>query len=77
MSPHLRLISADLDAYEADQQARRSLATRYEIAFDNRDQLELARIEALAADYDARHPGETPVLDDVLNDIGRQYLTAA
>ncbi|MFJ7998997.1 hypothetical protein ACIQ7D_17875 [Streptomyces sp. NPDC096310] len=64
MSPYLRLIiSADLDAYETARQTRADLQSRYLFAVDAWDVLEIARIEALAADYDAAHPGETPVLD--------------
>lgn len=59
----LRLIvTADLDAYEADQQARLNLQARYAYAVDHWDALEIARVEALAADYDHRHPDEQPVL---------------
>lgn len=58
----LHLITADLDAYEAEQAARRDLRARYAYAVYHWDALEIARVEALAADYDARHPGEQPVL---------------
>ena len=61
----LHLITAVLDAYEADQKARLDLRTRYAFAVDHWDSLEIARIEALAADYDARHPDEQPVLDGI------------
>ena len=59
---HLRLITADLDAYEAAQKARRDLQARYVFAVEHWDALEIARVEALAAAIDARHPGEQPVL---------------
>ncbi|QIP87613.1 hypothetical protein GLX30_30335 [Streptomyces sp. Tu 2975] len=58
----LRLVTADLDAYEADRRARLDLQARYEEALQSWDRIEMVRIEALAADYDTRHPGETPVL---------------
>lgn len=61
----LRLVTADLDAYEADRQARLDLQARYEEALVAWDRLEMARIAALAADYDAKHPDETPVLADL------------
>lgn len=48
----LRLITdAVLDAYEAGLQ----LATRYEIALDRGDELDLRRVEALIADHDQQH----------------------
>ena len=59
---HLRLIAAVLDAYEADRETRRDLRARYAYAVDHWDALEIARVEALAADFDNRHPGERPVL---------------
>lgn len=75
MSPLLRLIvSADLDAYEADQQTRLDLTARYEIAVDRGDPLEIAYVEALAADYDVQHPDQPAVLDGL--DIPA-YVTAA
>ena len=58
----LRLITADLDAYEADRKQRLDLQTRHHFAVEQWDRIEMARIEALAADYDARHPGQPPVL---------------
>ena len=61
----LHLITADLDAYEAEQAERLDLQARYAFAVDHWDSLEIARVEALAADYDARHPGEQPVLDGI------------
>jgi hypothetical protein len=52
----LRLVSnADLDAYEAEQAARLALATRYEIAVDRGDELDLRRVEALIAAHDIQH----------------------
>lgn len=65
MSLHLRLlVTADLDAYEAVQQERLALATRYEIALDAGDELGMKRVEALAAVHEMRHPDLPPVLDD-------------
>ncbi|MGW0626457.1 hypothetical protein [Streptomyces sp. NPDC002758] len=61
----LYLITPVLDAYEAEQAARRDLQTRYEIALDARDEIAMRRIKKAAAEYDLRHPGEPPVLDDV------------
>ncbi len=61
----LHLITADLDAYEADRQTRHDLQARYAYAVDHWDALEIARVEALAADYDNRHPGEQPVLTGI------------
>jgi hypothetical protein len=61
----LYLIAADLDAYEAAQRARLELQARYEIALDAGDEIAMRRIKRLADDYDLRHPGEPPVLDDV------------
>ena len=58
----LRLITADLDAYEAERTARLDLQADYHFAVERWDALEMARIEALAADYDARHPEQPPVL---------------
>ncbi|MFJ2110589.1 hypothetical protein ACIOEX_01450 [Streptomyces sp. NPDC087850] len=64
MSPHLHLIaSTQLDAYEADRRTRADLQSRYLFALDAWDVLDLIWIEALAAEYDHRHPDETPVLD--------------
>jgi len=56
----LRLITdAVLDAYEAGLQ----LATRYEIAIDRDDELDLRRVEALIADHDQQHG--TQLLNDL------------
>ncbi|MFJ1647976.1 hypothetical protein [Streptomyces sp. NPDC088258] len=75
MSPHLRLaVSADLDAYEADRRIVADLQSRYVFALEAWDALEIARIEALAADHDQRHPGEPAILDGL--DTPR-YLAAA
>lgn len=53
---HLRLVSnADLDAYEAAQRERLELTTRWEIAIDKGDELDLRRLEALISDHDQRH----------------------
>jgi hypothetical protein len=65
MSPHLRLITSDLDAYEADQARRAELQTSYLHALERWDRLGMAHIGALASDYDQRHPGEAPVLAGV------------
>jgi hypothetical protein len=52
----LRLISAaDLDAYEAEQEARRDLTARHAWALHNGDELELRRVEALIAGHDIVH----------------------
>lgn len=64
----LRLIvtpSSDLDAYEAAQRERDQLAARYGLALDAGDRLDLALIEALASDWDQRHPGEPSLLDEL------------
>ena len=58
----LYLLSAVLDAHDAEQAARLNLATRYEIAVDAGDQLGMRRIKAMAAVHELRHPGP-PVLD--------------
>lgn len=56
----LRLVSnADLDAYEAGLK----LATRYEIALDRGDELDLRRVEALIAAHDLQHG--TQLLDEL------------
>jgi hypothetical protein len=60
----LHLIAADLDAYEAAQAARLDLQTRYEIALGSGDEIAIRRIRKQAAEYELRHPGEPPVLDD-------------
>lgn len=65
----LYLITDVLDAYEAAQRTRAheaaelllDLSVRYERALDG-DELEWRRIEALAADYDTRHPAEPSIL---------------
>ncbi|MET9517443.1 hypothetical protein [Streptomyces sp. NPDC002994] len=69
----LHLITADLDAYDAEQQAARQrdedtapavlaerdrLTTRYEIALDSGDDLDLRRAEALIAAHDHVHGGQ-------------------
>ncbi|MFE3657253.1 hypothetical protein [Streptomyces sp. NPDC059165] len=54
----LTLITSDLDAYEAAQAYRRDLQTRYAYAIEQWDALEIATVEALASDYDQRHPDE-------------------
>ncbi|WP_406730915.1 hypothetical protein [Streptomyces sp. NBC_01794] len=52
----LRLVSnADLDAYEAEQKARLELTTRYDIALQLGDELDLRRVEALIATHDYTH----------------------
>lgn len=61
MSLHL-VTTAVLDAHDADEESRRELLTDYLAAIQAGDVLAVIRIEALAADYDMRHPGETPVL---------------
>lgn len=53
----LTLLTDVLDAYEA----RLALETRLEIALGTGDQLEQRRVEALASDYDQRHPDEPPL----------------
>jgi hypothetical protein len=64
MSPTLlRLVTADLDAYEADRLSRADLQARYHFALQVWDELEMRRVEALAADLDSRSPGLPPVLD--------------
>lgn len=50
----LHLIT-DLDAYEAEQQARLDLQTRYEWALRDGDELDLRRVEALIAGHDLQH----------------------
>jgi len=71
----LRLVTtADLDAYEADQKARLAIATSYEIALNLGDELGTRRAEALAADYDMRHPDEPPLLAEIDAD---RYLAVA
>ena len=65
----LHLIAADLDAYEAAQRARLDLQARYEIALDADDEIAMRRIKRLAAEYDLRHPGEPPVLGELLDDL--------
>lgn len=65
MSPYLRLITSDLDAYEADQARRAELQASYLLALDSWDRLGMAHIAAMASAYDQRHPGERPVLEGI------------
>ncbi|MGQ4513657.1 hypothetical protein [Streptomyces sp. DW26H14] len=65
MSPYLRLITSDLDAYEADQARRAELQSSYLLAVDRWDRLGMAHIAAMASAYDQQHPGEQPVLDGI------------
>ncbi|MFH8926369.1 hypothetical protein ACH4D4_04870 [Streptomyces pristinaespiralis] len=52
----LRLVTdADLDAYEAEQAARRELTARHAWALHSGDELELRRVEALIAGHDIAH----------------------
>lgn len=52
---HLRPISADLDAYEAEQAARLELVTRYEIAVGVGNQLAIRRAKKAIKVHDLRH----------------------
>lgn len=70
----LTLITSDLDAYEAAQQERRTLAARYGLALDAGDALDLALIEALASDWDMRHPHEPSLVAEL---AGYDVLAAA
>lgn len=83
---HLRLIAADLDAYEAERfqrdaeaaeasrQARLDLATYYEIAVNKGDHDQVRYIEALAADIDKHNPHGPRLLDEIR---GLHQLAAA
>ncbi|MFD9223785.1 hypothetical protein ACFWDI_28230 [Streptomyces sp. NPDC060064] len=51
----LRLITVQLDAYEAVQQDRLELATRYDIALGNGDQLAIRRAKAAIKAHDLQH----------------------
>jgi len=52
----LRLITdAVLDAYEAEEKARRELTARHAWALHSGDELELRRVEALIAGHDIQH----------------------
>lgn len=52
----LRLITdAILDAYEAQEEARRELTARHAWALHTGDELDLRRVEALIADHDQQH----------------------
>lgn len=50
-----RLITADLDAYEAGQTARLELVTRYEIAVGLGDQLAIRSAKKAIKAHDLRH----------------------
>lgn len=61
----LTLITDVLDAYEADQAYRRELQERYAYAIERWDALETAAVEALASDYDQRHPDEASLVAEL------------
>lgn len=53
---YLRLVAgADLDAFEAEQQARLELTTRYEIALGLGNQLAIRSAKKAIKDHDLRH----------------------
>lgn len=70
----LHLLRTVLDAHDAAELARLNLATRYEIALNAGDELDLRRVVALASDYDMRHPDQPPVLAEI---TGQSYPAAA
>jgi len=58
------LVSADLDAYEARENAVLDFTTRLEVALSTGDELDVHRVRAEAAGFELRNPG-VRVLDEL------------